>query len=312
MGFETVPMINSQTRLYGIFGNPVEHSLSPLMQNALFQKLGLNAVYLAFPVERGLLGLAFEAIRSLGIQGVNVTVPFKEEALGFVDEVPEDLDRCIGALNTIVNRQGRLIGYNTDAPGFLFALKEDLQFQPAGKKILVVGAGGAARGVVFALAFARAEKIWIYNRTPERAEGLRDYLRSHFPETEIESLASIESLKTEKVDLVVNASSCGLTPPPVCDDSPKTNRPANAGQTGGGVKLEQPIDLRHLSGKFSVYDLIYSPAETLLLKQARSLGFPSANGLGMLAAQGALSFSLWTGQKEGIREKMLEVLKKCQ
>jgi shikimate dehydrogenase len=112
--------MDASTQIYGIIGNPVKHSLSPKIHNAEFQRLGINAAYLPFEVGKDMLGLAFEGIRSLGIRGVNITIPFKEEAVDHVDEIPEDLDRGIGALNTIVNRDGVLYGYNTDVPGFLW------------------------------------------------------------------------------------------------------------------------------------------------------------------------------------------------
>ena len=274
--------------VYGIFGNPVAHSLSPHLHNTLFKALGINAVYAAFPVERHSLGMAFEGIRALGIHGVNLTIPFKEEALSFIDEIPEDLDRCVGAINTVVNRDGKLFGHNTDGRGFLTAVREELDFNPEGKEILVLGAGGAARGVGSALAIAHAEKLWFSNRTFSRAEGLAEYLTRYFPETEIKALDSPENLSTHNINLVVNATSCGMR---AADPS--------------------PFDFRFLKGKTAVYDLIYSPVETVLLKDARRLGFPAANGLGMLAAQAALSFELWTGHHDGVREKMLETLKTC-
>ncbi|MBI2095471.1 MAG: shikimate dehydrogenase [Candidatus Omnitrophica bacterium] len=274
--------------VYGIFGNPVAHSLSPHLHNTLFGAFGINAVYAAFPVGRRSLGMAFEGMRALGIRGVNLTIPFKEEALNFIDEIPEDLDRCVGAINTVVNREGRLFGYNTDGRGFLTAAREELGFNPEGKKVLVLGAGGAARGVGSALAIAHAEALWFYNRTLSRAGGLADYLTGYFPETQIKALGSPENLPAQKIDLVVNATSCGM----------------RAGDPS-------PFDFRFLEGKAAVYDLIYSPAETIFLKDARRLGFPVANGLGMLAAQAALSFELWTGRHDGVREKMLETLKAC-
>lgn len=280
--------VNAETHLYGILGNPVRHSLSPLIHNALFQELNMNAVYVAFEINRESLGLAFEAIRSLGIRGVNVTVPFKEAALNFIDEVPEDIDRCVGALNTVVNREGRLFGYNTDVAGFLIAVKEELGFNPEGKKALVLGAGGAARAVIFALGKAHADKILIHNRTAARAEGLQEYLSDYFPETEIDSFISMDGMKDFKFDLVVNATSCGMK-----------------------EKDPLPLDLHVLSNKASVYDLVYSPRETSFLKMAKTLGLPCAGGIGMLAAQAALSFELWTGAKEKVRERMLETLKKC-
>lgn len=304
---------NAETDLYGIFGNPVHHSLSPLIHNAVFQELKLNAVYLAFEIRQESLGLAFEAIRSLGIKGVNVTIPFKEQALSFVDEIPEDLDRCVGALNTIVNRNGRLFGYNTDVSGFLTAIREELGFNPQGKTGLVLGAGGAARGVVFALAHAHAEKILIHNRTQSRGQGLQDYASRYFPETEIDSTFSTEDLRSDKIDLVVNATSCGMAPPSVLS-AISGQIPSESLKTGGGVGMDckSPLDLRRLGKVAYVYDLVYTPTETPFLKQAKELRLPCANGIGMLATQAALSFELWTGQKDNIRSRMLEALKKCQ
>lgn len=302
--------VDAKTQLYGIFGNPVAHSLSPLIHNTEFLRRGLNAVYLAFCIEPASLRFAFESVRSLGIRGVNITVPFKEEAMNLVDETPEDLDRCLGAINTVVNRNGKLFGYNTDGPGFLMALHEELSFNPENKRVLVLGAGGAARSVVFSLARARVETILIYNRTVERAQGLKRNLEDHFPQTEVEVAESLEALKGKTVDLVVNATSCGMTPPPVCRDRKAIGR--ECGQTSGGVKKsDQPVDLRLLKSPCAVYDLIYSPLETALLRQARGCGFACVNGLGMLANQAARSFELWTGQAQGVRESMRETLKRC-
>jgi shikimate dehydrogenase len=281
--------VDAHTHLYGIFGSPVRHSLSPLIHNTAFDHLKMNAAYMAFEVSKEQLPLAFEAVRSLGIRGVNVTIPHKEAASNFVDEIPEDIDRLVGALNTVVNRNGRLFGYNTDGPGFLFALKDELGFHPEGKTALVLGAGGAARGVSFALANAEADRILIYNRTGERAKGLAEFLTGAFSDVEIEAIASPEAVKGQRVDLVVNATSCGM----------KADDPA-------------PMDLKLLPVKACVYDLVYAPAETKFLKEAARLGLRRAGGLGMLAAQAALSFGLWTGQAQGVRELMLETLKKCR
>ena len=280
--------LNSQTQLYGILGDPIEHSLSPLIHNAAFRRLEMNAVYLAFRVDPDTLGLAFEGIRALGIRGVNLTIPFKQTAIEFVDEIPEDVDRATGAINTVVNRDGMLYGYNTDSAGFLTSLKEDLHFNPEGKSVLVLGAGGSAAAVAFSLARAHAEHLMIHNRTAERAEGLKDFAQPYFPETEIEALPSLDEAYSRKIDLVVNTTSCGMK--------------GNAGS---------PIDLKHLKSKVSVYDLVYSPQETALLKTAKELGWSAANGFGMLAAQAALSFELWTGKKDGVREVMREALKSC-
>ena len=280
--------IDSHTQLYGILGNPIEHSLSPQIHNAAFKHFELNAQYLAFKVQPEALGLAFEGIRALGIRGVNLTIPFKQTAIEFVDEIPEDVDRATGAINTVVNRDGQLYGYNTDCMGFLTSLKEDLSFNPEGKNILVLGAGGSACSVVFSLARAHAEHVLIHNRTHERAEGLVSFAGPYFPETEIEALASTEEISPQKIDLIVNTTSCGMKG----DNS-------------------VPLDLKSLRHPAFLYDLVYSPTETPFLKSAKTLGWKAVNGLGMLAAQAALSFELWTGKKEGVREMMRESLKKC-
>lgn len=282
--------IDSRTHLYGIFGNPVDHSLSPALHNPVFKKLGMDAVYLAFKVEPDSLGLAFEGMRALGIRGVNVTIPFKEDVVNYLDEIPEDLDRLTGAINTVVLKDGALLGYNTDGPGFLASLHGDLSFKPEGKDILIAGAGGSARGVLFALARAGAERIFIHNRTHERAHGLVEYASQYFPETDIEAVRSLDELGPKRLDLVVNTTSCGMK-----------------GNT------EVPVDWGLLKKEpAAAYDLVYSPKETPWLKEAKKLGIPCANGLGMLVEQAALSFGLWTGKKDGVREAMREAVAACR
>ena len=307
--------LNSRTQLYGVLGDPIEHSLSPLIHNAAFRHFKLNAVYLAFRVAPEALGLAFEGLRAMEIRGVNLTIPFKQTAIEFIDEIPEDLDRATGAINTVVNRDGELYGYNTDGVGFLTSLQEDLRFDPEGKTALVLGAGGSSCGVVFALARAHADRILVLNRTQERAQGLKDFAQPYFPETEIAVLGAPDELGLEKIDLVVNTTSCGMIPPPVSRRGAPLHAQGapSARETGGGMKgnADMPLDLKRLKNKASVYDLVYAPAETAFLKSAKELGWPAVNGLGMLAAQAALSFELWTGKKEGVREAMREALKTC-
>lgn len=281
--------VNSRTQLYGVLGNPVEHSLSPIIHNAAFRQFDLNAEYLAFCVRPESLGLAFEGIRALDIQGANLTIPFKQTAMEFVDEIPDDVDRACGAINTVVNKDGQLLGYNTDGMGFLTSLKEDLSFNPEGKNILVLGAGGSACSIVFSLARAHAECVFVYNRTRERAYGLASFAGTYFPGTDIQALAGLPNLGLQKMDLVVNTTSCGMT-----------------GNT------DMPLDLKLLKKEAAIYDLVYSPGETPFLKSARTLGWSSVNGLGMLVAQAALSFELWTGKKDGVRETMREALQTCR
>jgi shikimate dehydrogenase len=280
--------IDSRTQLYGVLGHPIDHSLSPVIHNAAFRKLGINAVYTAMHVQPEALGLAFEGLRALEVRGANLTIPFKETAIEFIDEIPEDVDRAMGAINTIVNVKGQLHGYNTDGPGFLQSLHDDLRFNPEGKTILVLGAGGAARSVVFALARAHSERILILNRTRERAEGLAEVAKPFFPETSVEAVFSLDELRLQSIDLVVNTTSCGMK----------------------GDK-EMAFDLSTLKRPGAVYDLVYSPLETPLLKSARALKWNATNGLGMLVNQAALAFALWTGKKDGVANAMREALDTC-
>lgn len=278
--------IDAKTQVYGIFGHPVGHSLSPIIHNSQFKRLRMNAVYLAFDITPETLGLAFESVRALGICGVNVTIPHKEAALNFIDEIPEDVDRCIGAINTVVNRGGKLYGYNTDVNGFLISLKEELSFDPEGKTVLVLGAGGAARGVVAALASASVGRIMVHNRTFSRAQGLTETVSGHFPRTEFEAISDTDSLKRMAVDLVVNATSIGMK------------------------GHDEPFfDLKRFAKQACAMDLVYGPVLTPFLESAKRSGWTVASGSGMLAAQGALAFELWTGRKNGIREGMLQVLR---
>ncbi len=262
--------INGKTRIYGIFGYPIGHTLSPKLHNAVFKKRGLNAAYLPFEVKPDYISEAVEALKSLSIAGVNVTLPHKEAAANLADEVPNDVDRAIGAVNTLVLKNGQVLGYNTDGPGFLADLKEGMGFLPKDRRILMVGAGGAARSVAFYLLRDDCGELIIYNRTPERAKGLADYLCTFFPKARVRSILSIEDLGTEKIDLVVNASSCGM-------------------------KLDDPFPVNPDVFKLAsyAYDLIYSPAETKFLVEAKKRKIRCSNGLGMLVRQAAYAHCLW-------------------
>ena len=172
--------INARTRIYGIFGYPIEHSASPAMQGAAFASLRLNAAYLPFAVKSSELKKAVEAIIPLGLGGVNVTLPHKEEVVRFLDGLAPEAER-IGAVNTVVIKKGRLIGHNTDCAGFLRALKEDLGFSPRGKTAFILGAGGAARAVTFALAGAGVARLYVADIIMTRASALAANLRKYFP-----------------------------------------------------------------------------------------------------------------------------------
>jgi len=247
------------------------------MQNEAFKAVGLNYCYLAFDVKEGDLAAAVGAIRTLGLGGVNVTIPHKERVLDYLDEVEEQA-RLIGAVNTIVHRGGRLIGYNTDAAGFLKSLRADAGFDPGGNRVVLLGAGGAARAVAYGLAFERVESLGIFNRNLSRAEALaRDISRSATCKVEAGDLQSVAlSRALARAGLLVNATSAGMHPH--TEDVPLP-------------------DLAPLRPGLIVYDLIYNPTKTRLLLEAEARGCRVINGIGMLIYQGALAFELWTGRK---------------
>jgi shikimate dehydrogenase len=257
-------MIDAQTQLYGIIGNPVRHSLSPIIHNAAFERMGLNAAYLAFEVKD--LAEALNGIRGLGMSGVSVTVPFKTQVIPFLDQV-EDSAGKIQAVNTIKNEGGKLVGYNTDWRGALEALEEMVDLM--GKKVLLLGAGGAARAIGFGLK-KRSCQVFIYNRSLNKAEDLaREF--GHV------SLSSIEGMKT---DLIINATSVGMSP----------------------CNAESPLPKKYLKGGAVVMDIVYQPLKTKLLEEAEEQGCRTINGLEMLARQGAAQLEIWIGKKPEINQ----------
>ena len=268
-------MIDAQTKIFGVFGDPIAHSLSPAMHNAAFSELALNAVYLPFHVKSRNLEMAIKGIRALNVAGVNVTVPHKENIMTFLDEIHSDAE-FIGAVNTIVNRDGRLVGYNTDSPGFLRSLKEDLRFEPKGQRVLVLGAGGACRAILTALANAEASWIGVVDIVFERAEALGMEFSTKFPGTQFAWFcfepAQISGL-FKGIDLLVNATPVGMK----------------------GEKF-QGLDWRLLTSTACIYDIVYSLSTTPLVKSALELGYRACDGLGMLVAQGEEAFFLWNGK----------------
>lgn len=269
--------ITGKTTLTGIFGDPVEHSFSPAMHNAAFHALGMNWCYVPFHVTPERLGEAVAGIRALKLRGVNVTVPHKEAVMKHLDHVDEQA-RLIGAVNTIVNEEGVLTGYNTDGAGFVRSLDE-AGIGVAGARVAVLGAGGASRAVCFSLLQAGVSALNIVNRTLEKAVRLSRELNAVRAVAE----ASDKMENPEGIDLLVNTTSLGLRP----------EDPA-------------PADVSLLESGVAVCDLIYNPPETPLLKGARLRGASTLNGLGMLIWQGAIAFELWTDRKAPV-----EVMKKA-
>ncbi len=251
--------IDQHTELYGVTGFPLKHTLGPVMHNAAFFEAGLNAVYLAFETMH--IAGCITGIRSLGIRGMSVTIPHKSSVIPLIDRV-DSLAKDIGAVNTIVNRNNRLTGYNTDATGAIKALEKKVELP--GKTCLVIGAGGAARAVAFMLK-KRGVKITIVNRSAERGETLAGSLSCPF--------LPLKELKTAGADIIVQATSVGMFP----------------------REDECPVPEQALKGGMVVMDIIYNPLETKLLKAAKSRGCFTVNGLDMFVGQGAEQFRLWTG-----------------
>lgn len=263
--------ISGKTRVCAIIGDPVEHSLSPVMHNAAFKELGLNLVYVAFTVTRNELRGAILGARSLGLRGLNVTMPHKNAVINYLDEI-DSTARSIGAVNTILNEEGRLIGYNTDGNGAMIALQEN-DISPEEKKLLLLGAGGAGKAIAYKAA-QEVEELVILNRTSEKAEKLAEVLRREFGKKVKGGTLSSEILKEElkDADFLVNATSVGMHPD--VNYSPV------------------PPDL--LRSDLCVMDIIYNPLETKLVKDAKAVGAKVVSGLEMLIYQGAVAFEIWT------------------
>ncbi|UHA74229.1 shikimate dehydrogenase [Paenibacillus sp. 481] len=304
--------INSATALYAVIGDPIGQSKSPLMHNAALRHLGMNGVYAAFHVLPARLEQAIDGMRALGIQGMNVTIPHKEAVMSYLDELDESA-RIIGAVNTIVNRDGKLIGYNTDGLGYVRALKEEVMPNLAQARILIIGAGGAARGIAYALLREGCTRLYIANRTIERANMLVDDLAglagvpsvpsfsgaSPLPPTSasvgtpvyVDAIALHDqpAIDPEQIDLVIQTTSVGMHPN--VDDLPFT--------------------ASWLRPHMIVSDIIYNPLETAILREARRIGCRTHSGLGMFIHQGAIALEMWTNRKAPIqvmRDTVLQTL----
>ena len=262
--------VNNTTRKLCVIGDPVLHSRSPLIQNTMLQALGLDYVYLCQPVPRGRCGEWLDCARFAGYAGFNATMPHKEELVPLMDELDADA-RLFGAVNTVCLRDGRACGYNTDGEGFLRALADE-GIDPAGRRVLVLGAGGAAKAVCLKLAQAGAE-VTVCNRTLDKAAELC----AHNPEHMRPAGFDLRTLARE-------AAACGLL-----------INCTSLGMEGGGGQFEDLSFLDALSPDAPVVDLIYAPAETELLRQARKRGHRTANGLGLLINQAVLSLGHFTG-----------------
>ncbi len=277
--------ISGRTRVSCVIGDPIEHTLSPVMHNAAFEELNLDFIYVAFRVRREQLRDAIAGAKSLGVHGLNVTMPHKTAVMKHLDEI-DSIARSIGAVNTILNSEGRLIGYITDGIGAINALKER-GVSLAGKKMLLLGAGGAARAIAF-YAAKEVEELKILNRTTQKAKELAEATHKNFGGQISGNSLSYEFLKTEleDTDILVNATSVGMYP-----------------------DVDQSlVDPNWLRPGLNVMDIIYSPLETKLAKDAKSMGANVVSGIDMLIYQGAASFEIWTEQPAPVKVMKKAVL----
>lgn len=273
-------LITGHTKLTGLLGSPVAHSISPLMHNEAFQQLGLDYVYLCFDVDETSLPTAVNGLKSCGIQGFNLTMPNKNKVVELLDEL-SPAAKLIGAVNTVVNKDGRLIGYNTDGTGYMQSVK-DAGYDIIGKNITVLGAGGAATAICSQAALDGVAKIHIFARHTSRfwarTQKLVDTINATLScHAELHDQEDKETLRTsvKESTLLLNATSVGMAP-----------------NTEASIITDSSLFRKDLI----VSDVIYNPQETRFLQLAREAGCPTFNGMYMLLYQGAEAFRLWTGQ----------------
>lgn len=285
-----MPSISGTTKILGVIGDPIEHSMSPKMHNTVIQALGLNYIYIPFHVLRKDLASAIVGIRSLQITGINVTIPHKIEVIPYLDEI-DPLARKIGAINTIKNENGHLTARNTDGEGALVTLRE-AGLNPQGKTIVMLGAGGSAKAISFYLA-SLAKRLIIINRSSTHLNELIQSLQMNFKRP-IEGIDGRNMKSVGEVirsaDLLINTTPVGMYP----------------------QKDELPIDPSLLHPNLFVFDIIYNPIETKLIHIAKTKGCKTLNGIKMLVNQGAIAFEWWTGirpDKNLMENAILEELK---
>ncbi|SHH30405.1 shikimate dehydrogenase [Caloranaerobacter azorensis DSM 13643] len=278
--------INSQTKLYCLIGNPVNKSLSPTIHNYLFDKEKENAVYMAFNIEKEDLKSVVNSFRAINVKGFNVTIPYKIDIINFVDELSYESE-LIGAVNTVKICNGKLIGYNTDGLGFLKAFKEK-NISLKGKNVLILGAGGAAQSISLTVANEGVKSLTILNRTVSKSRELIEKIKNKFPKIETNYGGLNEKyVDLKKIDVLINCTSIGMYP-----EVDKT-----------------PIEINGFNKNIIVYDIIYKPLETKLIKSAKEKGMITIGGLDMLIYQALLSDEIWLDRKLEI-EKMKNEIKK--
>ena len=276
-------VISGKTKVCGVIGDPIDHTLSPIMHNAAFEFLKIDYVFLAFKVQVAEVGKALGGMRALNIHGLNVTMPHKNAVIKYLDQI-DPTAKTIASANTILNKDGKLFGFNTDGVGALNALEQNC-VKLKGKKVMLLGAGGAAKAIAYTLS-QEADELIILNRTPKPAIDLAELLKQKFSKKIAGDGLSPKSVKENLADsdVLINATSVGMKP--------------DANQT--------PVELEWLKPDLVVMDIIYNPLETKLAKDAKLAGAKVVSGVEMLIYQGAASFEIWTACKAPV-----EVMRKA-
>jgi shikimate dehydrogenase len=271
------------TQLIGVIGYPLKHSVSPDFQQAALDYYKLDIRYETWEVRAADLSSVINRLRQPQNLGANITVPYKETTLPLIDEV-DDFARLVGAVNTVVSRHGKLLGFNTDAHGFVKALRDDANFEPENKRVVILGAGGAARAVGFALLQGKVSSLIIANRTLTKAKSLAGSLAKHAANNKIS--AEIAAVPWQSSKLTASVESCQLIV-----------NCTSLGMNCSSYEEESPLASDLIPKDALVYDLVYNPPETPLLRMAQKAGASTIGGLPMLVYQGAASFKLWTGRE---------------
>ena len=269
--------IKGTTKITGVFGYPVSHSLSPVFQNAAFDSLFLDFVYIHFEVKPAFIKEAIEAIRFLNFRGINLTIPHKKDGYYLVDELDEEA-KHLKVVNTIKNEDGKLIGYITDGSGFVRSIKEDGKVELKNKNVYLLGAGGAGWAISGAIVKEKIRKLLITNRTMEKAIAIKNHLKENFNFTSVELIdfENRNGINFQDIDIIINTTSVGM-------------------EEGDIVLIKE----EKIKKNIFIYDIIYN-RKTELIKTAEKLNLPHLDGLSMLVYQGAISFEIWTGKKAPI------------
>lgn len=274
---EVVSSVTGKTKLLGVIGNPLEHSISPQLHNTLSRYLGIDAVYVPFYVQNGQLKDTVKGLLAVNVFGFNITIPYKSDIICCIDKLSKEA-ALIGAVNTVKNINGKLYGYNTDASGFIRSFKEEMDMELKGKKVVIFGAGGAARAIAVGLAFEGVSQISIINRTILKASEIAEIINNNISPI-AKYYGTIDSMATNVLkqgDIIINTTSLGMYP-----DIDKT-------------PIKFPFKF---SDNQVLYDIIYNPKKTRFIEEGERQGLKTVNGLGMLIYQGIQAYEIWMNIK---------------